>query len=869
MNEDPVLIAKQFLEVIFEPKDWVLYRPIETWIENGLKKSRVDFKNTRHRSATPDSIEHTIPYMLRLSAGTLVNVFFGVCPRFADGKRFDLAWQIRTVRVLWIDIDHVTVGEALERVRKAGLPPPTIVVNSGNGVHLYWKLDTPYLIDDVGNPPPVLLEWPEKSAGSKKPRSYILVDGERVYLDKQKHTSRLSPKSMHLQDVLAGIAQACGGDHTTDLARLLRIPGSVNRKDQRNGREPVTTAPVSCDPSLVYPLSVFEAFAKPAPETERQRKIAAMPLPVVKKKVAQRTGDKLADKIAASAIATPGHRSEADFAVCCFAIANGVDKDYVWGLVENVGKFADSGRRYFDLTWENAEFETRTRKLDAIEKQASAPTAPSVGPPDDPAAEFSHLSCRSTINVFRGCTLVGDTLREMTGILLGAKNCFVRADQLIVIHGDQITSILSAAELAGLLSEHVEFYFSNDEGGEYKPLPPAYGNTWLNNRVEQVRIPAIKLFTRNRVYTEDWRLVAPGFDKASGIYYAGEAIEPREGTAHWDTLLRDFCFKQPADRTNYLGMALTAILIPRFIGAKPAVLFNGNQPGLGKSILAQVLSIVRDGRSAETVSYNPNDEEFEKRLGAGVRSGATTLIIDNAKGRGRDPRIESACLERSITDEILSFRLLGQSATIRTENSIIFCITANTLDISRDLVTRCTVVNLYHEGDPQRRNFSIEDPEGYAKHYRNELLGELIGMVERWKQSGQHMASTNSRFNKRGWGNIVGGILHACGEPDFLANAEEAATSLDESRREFAELVAVLAGHSQGVWKGSELVDLCAHQRLLVEQLGEGSTRSKATRLGLLAGRYVGERFILHDKSVAVFLKAEERNGMIYRVGIE
>ena len=161
-----------------------------------------------------------------------------------------------------------------------------------------------------------------------------------------------------------------------------------------------------------------------------------------------------------------------------------------------------------------------------------------------------------------------------------------------------------------------------------------------------------------------------------------------------DTLLKEFCFKNFADRTNYLGVLLTAILIPRFIGSKPAVLFNGNQPNLGKSILAQIISIMRDGKSTETASYNPNDEEFEKRLGAIVRRGVTTIIIDNAKGRERNPRIESACLERSITDPILSYRLLGQSESIRAENSHIFCITANSADVSRDLVTRCIVIYL-------------------------------------------------------------------------------------------------------------------------------------------------------------------------------
>ena len=39
----------------------------------------------------------------------------------------------------------------------------------------------------------------------------------------------------------------------------------------------------------------------------------------------------------------------------------------------------------------------------------------------------------------------------------------------------------------------------------------------------------------------------------------------------------------------------------------------------------------------------------------------TTIIVDNAKARGRTVLIESAVLERSITDSIISFRLLSSS----------------------------------------------------------------------------------------------------------------------------------------------------------------------------------------------------------------
>ncbi len=737
---DPAVeVGVTFLCALFDEEDTILFRPIETWVEQGRKRSRVGYRQTCYRKAVPALMRPVLSQLLKLAETENFNLFFGVCPRIGNQGRFDLAWQIRTARALWTDIDHVTVEEARERIAKAGLPVPSIILNSGNGVHLYWLLDEPYQIDDAGDPPPVETEWTQGTKGHKKPRKYIVENGDRVYLDQRRHASRLSGKAEHFQDVLDGIAKALGGDHTTDLSRLLRLPGTLNRKDQRNGNEPVPTDLVDCEPTRRYPWAIFEAVKSESPETERAKQIAAMPLPTPRKASASKT-DKLAELISASSIAPIGGRSETDFAVCCYAIRSSIGKEEVWARVEQVGKFAEQGRRYFDVTWSNAEYDVRSATCDKLQRRtkpkgerASLASDDSAGIGGGPTLGINENGGgdRPTIVVDPTTMPVADTLQKVTDQLLSTGNCFSRADQLVVIHDQSIAPVLSSPELAGLLNQHVEFYFVDDQAGQYKPLPPAYANTWLNNRIETCRLPVIKLFTRNPVYTEDWRLVTPGYDEQSGICYAGPAVEVRNSTDHLDALLQDFCFKSPADRTNYIGMLLTALLIPRFVGSKPAALFNGNQPQLGKSILAQIIATLRDGHPAETATYNPNDEEFEKRLGAIVRRGVTTIIIDNAKGRARNPRIESACLERSITDPILSFRLLGYSQEIRAENSHIFCITANTPDVSRDLVTRSAVINLYYEGDPERRTFSIADPEGYAEEHRFELLGELIGMVER------------------------------------------------------------------------------------------------------------------------------------------
>lgn len=880
-HAEPVQTAIRFLTTLFEPTDRVLIRPIETWTERGGKRSQVGYQQTRHWLADPEYLAPRLPHLFEEAATQRFNLFFGVCPRFAGGGQFDLAWQIRTVRVLWADLDGVTVEQARQRIVRASLPEPTVLLGSGHGAHVYWRLDEPYRIDDVGDPPPVQIEWVGNCDGKNKPRHYFVEDGERVYVDTRKHVNRLSAKAERMQDILVGLSRAIGGDHTHDLARLLRIAGSMNRKDERNGVTPKPTELVICEPDKRYPLAQFESFAACSPEAERSRQVAQMPLPTVRKLTPTKR-DKLDERIAACSIAGIGGRSEADFALCCFAIRNGVDRAELWSRVQGVGKFAERGEDYFLTTWENAEFEVRNDLFEQLRKNAPAPLAPSCATGESPSSDGGvtpgepcggeegpgpeSATERPTIEIVPADTPVAETLACLTHHLLQSQTCYRRTGQLVRVHGDEIQTILTPAELAGLVNQHAEIRIIDRKGGAYKPLPPNYGSTYLHLPRELDRFPAISLFTRHPVYTEDWRLVAGGYDAASGIYCAGPAIVPREGTERLDALLADFCFRCEGDRTNYLGILLTALLMPRFVGCKPGILYGGNQPELGKTMLAQMTAILRDGRHAETVTYTRNEEEFEKRLGAAVRRGDTTVIVDNAKLQGRDSCIGSSCLERSITDAIVSFRLLGQSQTIRAENSFLFCITANAPQVSRDLVTRCVAVNLYHEGDPRSRSFSIADPESYLLEHRTEVLGELSGLVERWKAAGRPSAAVRSRFERKGWGAIVGGILAFAGRTGFLANAEEAARSFDATRIEFAAFVELLAEETQGEWTAMESAAFCNTHGLLRTELGEVSARSRATRFGLLASRYVGECFPHTSGGILKFIARPDRNGMIYRV---
>lgn len=877
-------------EAIFQSDDRILIRPIESWSENGKKKNRTIYKEAGQVSLDRQHEAFWLPRYLKVSERERANLFYGVCPRFGEHEKFDKAWQIRKVPCFWADLDNCDVSEALQRCEAANLPQPSAVVGSGNGVHLYWFLKEPILIDDVGDPPAIEKEWVEIKGKNKPIEYYVDEYDEKVYLNDPKtgkpiraNRPSLSTKATQVQDILAGIAAKIGGDHTTDLSRLLRLSGTMNRKNERNGDTPKPCVLVECEASCRYDIKEFEQFAEQSPSKKKREELSKVRLPPVRtREIGSRLKANLDDLIMGCDLAPAGHRSEPDFRLCCFAIEKGIPKDTIWSEVEHVGKFGERGEDYFDLTWGKAEEAVRSKihskQMSKLGFKPESTPDPGLWPSSQSdegsdvgnhGEEQSPGSDKPVIKIDPVNQPVEELMTEISSVLLAKKFAYARAEQLVLIPDERVLTVTGSGELPGLLSSFVEFKDHGCDGPpKYTPLPDKYAKTWFNRLDELKQFPQINLLTHNPVYGPDWNLVQPGYNPETGIYYMGTPIELATGTHHLDQLLKDFCFKSDPDRANYIGMLLTMLLMPHFIGAKPLALFNGNQPGLGKTILAQIIAVLRGGKTVPTISYNANDEEFEKRLGAAVLAGETSLIIDNAKGKGgANASIDSPCLERSITDETLSYRLLGKSSMIKAENSHIFCLTANSPNVSRDLITRSISINMEYEGDPRKREFTIADPEQYAEDNREKLLGELAGMIESWKAADRPQGDYQSRFDKKDWSKIVGGILDVAGISGFLANSKDADELLDPVRLEIANLVDLIVATSPPrQWGGADMAQLAAEHNILASQLGSVAGRSRDIRMGKLLSRFVDEKFKSANGDQLVLRRATSGNAKRYSV---
>lgn len=155
-------------------------------------------------------------------------IYFGVCPRatLPDVGRRGSESHVDTIVGFWTELDSVKEGrdpaDDLNKLQEGALPP-SLCLLSGGGVQGYW-----------------LLPEPAK-----------LTDDNRALI----------------KSALRGLGKSVGGDlQVAEFARVLRVPGFVNTKPERNGARTALMLPSE---KHRYQLGQLVAYAPP-PELPRK-----------------------------------------------------------------------------------------------------------------------------------------------------------------------------------------------------------------------------------------------------------------------------------------------------------------------------------------------------------------------------------------------------------------------------------------------------------------------------------------------------------------------------------------------------------------------------------------------------------------------
>ena len=281
-----------FLELLFDPSDLIEIRLIETWKSDSKTCSKVIDRRWERAHTLIANLQS-----FRTANENGANVFFGVNPRLRMGsKKGDVA----LCRCLWADIDSVQQSDTQ---RWQCLPEPSLIVDSGHGVHLYWILKESFVVSN---------------------------DGQRE----------------HVEGILKGMYQILSADSVQDVSRILRLPGFANVKNFRNGAPPLPCViPHTSDTS--YDLVDFEPDKAVLPEQSYYLNCATIP-----------NDDRFTSSRIRGLMRLLGKdtedRSKRDFYVVIRLLSLGCSQTDIQELVSTHSKFAGNAR-YLQQTIQNAQ----------------------------------------------------------------------------------------------------------------------------------------------------------------------------------------------------------------------------------------------------------------------------------------------------------------------------------------------------------------------------------------------------------------------------------------------------------------------------------------------------------------------------------
>lgn len=413
--------------------------------------------------------------------------------------------------------------------------------------------------------------------------------------------------------------------------------------------------------------------------------------------------------------------------------------------------------------------------------------------------------------------------------------------------------------LGGLLASLVEIRFltASDDGlsfNRYGVLPADLARAFVASPRVRRRLPTLEMYARAPMFDRDWRFIGrPGFHPCHGIFYDGPEVRPVDGVARLCEVLADFHWKAEADLVNFVGALVTAITMPHWGRGHPFLAINGNKPGVGKSTLARTLGVIVEGTEPNTVSYTHDDAEFEKQLATRVEAGDRVIIIDNAKTRRS---IESAVLERCISDTRLNFRRLGSNTAIsRPVNDLLICLTMNLTHLGADLRRRALPVNLELDASVRAASYKRPDLVGFVLRHRLEVVAELAGMVVAWVEAGRPRCEEPARHStSQVWAGTVDAILRLGGFDGFLTNFESSEHAFDPRYQLMADICR--EHHAKPAATASRwaewLADGLLEERFKDRRGNPKSARAKATIVGSLFTEYLDQAFTVDGKKLSL-----------------
>jgi len=361
------------------------------------------------------------------------------------------------------------------------------------------------------------------------------------------------------------------------------------------------------------------------------------------------------------------------------------------------------------------------------------------------------------------------------------KNIFVREGKLVRIVNSEIQPLPKDSLKAILVSVGIYTKFKADKDGSFTEVPAepsadlvagvyAAGEYPLGELKGILRTPTLR--PDGTVVTE-W-----GYDKKTQLFNdltmtidesAIGNTKPQAEIAltRLKAIFAEFPFGAEGSYSTTLAALMTPILRTAIAGPVPLFLFDSHTPGSGKTIQADIVSIIATGREAPRMSLT-KEEEFEKRVTAILETGAPVVLIDNIRSGSA---LGGPSLDALLTSDRWMGRTLGRSQMTVLPNLAVWMATGNNLRVEGDLARRSLRSYLNpKEERPEERTFAITDLRAYALQHRTQIVTDILTIASARHASGFKGPSMGS-FER--WSYWVRDALVWLGEVDPVVSQHQ------------------------------------------------------------------------------------------------
>ena len=682
-----------------------------------------------------------------------------------------------------------TAEEALAVVREAVGLEPSLVVDSGGGLHLYWLLREPCDLFDA--------------------------------------TDRESAKaaSEGLQSCIRAAFKARGWtlDNTSDLCRILRPAGTVNRKVEPRAVRVVAESAARYNPSDFERFSETRPVPAPAAvdESDDPRRVERATLYL---------------RSCEPAIEGQGGHSK------LWAAALHVRRGLALSRAKTVELLETIYNPRCSPPWSRRDLE---HKVDDAGDRAEVPFGyaltdpPTINTTAGYVGQITTLSLRA-LHDNPGPFPLFQRGHDIVHLSRVVSELTPRAG-VVVPEGSYTISVSTVPYVAARLSEAARFRRPvRGRTGDFEYVaadPPQPVVAAIVAQRGNYGLPPLVGISTTPILRADGTLATrPGYDKASGYWlafgrdeYPPIPDEPTEDDARralgvLSALLDEFPFEADDDRDDRVA-ALAAILtgvVRSSLPTAPGFAIDKNASGVGGSYLASLVAAVSVGRELAASGVTDSEAEMEKRIHALLRSGAVGVIFDNV-----EVPLKGESLARLLSQERFGGRVLGATQNEEYPTRLLVLFNGINLTIHGDLVRRVVPIRLVSPLErPELRRFARPDLLTEARRARPRYVAAALAVVRAYLAAGrpgQRQLAGMVGFER--WNELVRGPLCWLLGVDPVAGME-ATTTDDPEREAVAKLLgSVYAVHVERPFRAKDVADILnpnnGHAAELVDDLRE------------------------------------------------